>query len=66
MDIASGSGSKQTRKQRTLTLEEKVRIVEEFEKGGGTHESLAQKYGVGSSSVTRFIQQKNDLRVKME
>lgn len=54
----------QKRKQKTLSLAEKVRIVDEFERDGGTHEALARKYGVGSSTVTRFIQQKEELREK--
>lgn len=66
MNTASGSGSTQKRKQTTLTLIEKVRIVEDFEKGDGTHESLARKYGVGSTSVSRFIQHKDELRAKLE
>ncbi|XP_055522856.1 jerky protein homolog-like [Wyeomyia smithii] len=64
MDIASRSNLK--RKQKTLTLHEKVRIIEDFEGGGGTYESLARKYGVGSSSVSRFIQHKEELRTKLD
>lgn len=64
MDIASGSTQK--RKQKTLTLAEKVKIIEDFEDEGGTHESLARKYGVGASSVSRFLQQKDELRAKLD
>ncbi|XP_058811334.1 jerky protein homolog-like [Topomyia yanbarensis] len=38
---------------------------QDFENGGGTHESLDRKYGVGSSSVTRFLQHKDELRAKL-
>lgn len=53
------------KKQKTLSLVEKVQIIDEFESDGGTHEALGRKYGVGSSTVTRFIQQKEELREKL-
>ncbi|XP_055630510.1 jerky protein homolog-like isoform X2 [Toxorhynchites rutilus septentrionalis] len=62
----NSSGWNEKRKQKTLTLAEKARIIEEYESGGGTHEFLGIKYGVGSSSVTRFIQRKNDIRAKLK
>lgn len=63
MDIPPGTNRK--RKQKTLTLVEKVKIIDDFERGGGSHESLARKYGVGSSSVTRFLKHRKELRQKL-
>ena len=54
------------RKQKTLSLEEKVRICDEFEKQGRSHESLATQYGVGLSSIFRFLKQRKELRKKLE
>lgn len=64
MDIPPGTNRK--RKQKTLTLVEKVKIIDDFERGGGSHESLARKYGVGSSSVTRFLKHRKELRQKLD
>ncbi|XP_055621981.1 jerky protein homolog-like [Toxorhynchites rutilus septentrionalis] len=60
MDGLQGSSTNVNRKRRSnfLTLVEKVRIIEDFEAGGGTHDFLGKKYGVGSSTVTRIIQKK--------
>ncbi|KAL1400019.1 hypothetical protein pipiens_002119 [Culex pipiens pipiens] len=43
------------KKQKTLSLVEKVQIIDEFESDGGTHEALGRKYGVGSSTVTSSV-----------
>ncbi|XP_055622861.1 jerky protein homolog-like [Toxorhynchites rutilus septentrionalis] len=60
MDGLQGSSTNVNLKRRSnfLTLVEKVRIIEDFEAGGGTHDFLGKKYGVGSSTVTRIIQKK--------
>ncbi|XP_055523048.1 jerky protein homolog-like [Wyeomyia smithii] len=60
------STTKPVRKHTTLTLAEKVRIIEEIEGGLGTHESIGRKYGVAGSTVTRFLQNKSALRLKLE
>ncbi|XP_055632936.1 tigger transposable element-derived protein 1-like [Toxorhynchites rutilus septentrionalis] len=64
MDGLQGSSTNVNRKRRSnfLTLVEKVRIIEDFEAGGGTHDFLGKKYGVGSSTVTRIIQKKEAIR----
>ncbi|XP_055633562.1 jerky protein homolog-like [Toxorhynchites rutilus septentrionalis] len=64
MDGLQGSSTNVNRKRRSnfLTVVEKVRIIEDFEAGGGTHDFLGKKYGVGSSTVTRIIQKKEAIR----
>ncbi|XP_062541584.1 jerky protein homolog-like [Armigeres subalbatus] len=54
------------RKNIVLTLVEKVRIIEDFESGGATHDTLGKKYGIGSSTVTRIIQKKETIRAAAE
>lgn len=54
------------RKNKTLTLVEKVRVIEDFESGGGTHDSLGRKYGVGSSTITRILQMKGVIRAAVD
>ncbi|XP_055614988.1 tigger transposable element-derived protein 2-like [Toxorhynchites rutilus septentrionalis] len=64
MDGLQGSSTNVNWKRRSnfLTLVEKVRIIDDFEAEGGTHNFLGKKYGVGSSTVTRIIQKKKAIR----
>lgn len=65
---SSGVDNKQVvkRKHTTLTLAQKVRIIEEFEAGNGSHEILGKRFGVGASSVGRFLKNKESIRMKLE
>ncbi|XP_065082426.1 tigger transposable element-derived protein 2-like [Ochlerotatus camptorhynchus] len=65
---SSGVDNKQVvkRKHTTLTLAQKVRIIEEFEAGNGSHEMLGKRFGVRASSVGRFLKNKESIRMKLE
>lgn len=54
------------RKHVTLTLVEKVRIIEEAEEGHVSRELIGKKYGVAGSTVTRFLQNKVAPRSKLD
>ncbi|XP_053691682.1 jerky protein homolog-like [Sabethes cyaneus] len=53
------------RKHVILTLAEKVRIVEEAEEGTESREIIGKKYGVAGTTVTRILQNKAALRLKL-
>lgn len=59
-----GSGSK--RKHTTLSLADKLKIIEEAVSGGMSHEQIGMKYGVGKSSVSRFIKNKTAIQIAVE
>lgn len=62
--IKQTSGPK--RKHTTLSLADKLKIVEEAESGEMSHEQIAVKYGVGKSSVGRFIKNKLAIQLAVE
>ena len=47
-------------KQVDLSLSEKVKLVPELELPGVTQESVAKKYGVSTSQVSRLSKKKDD------
>ncbi|XP_065083210.1 tigger transposable element-derived protein 2-like [Ochlerotatus camptorhynchus] len=59
-----GSGSK--RKHTTLSLTDKLKMIEEAVSGGMSHEQIGMKYGVGKSSFSRFIKNKTAIQIAVE
>ncbi|XP_062712187.1 jerky protein homolog-like [Aedes albopictus] len=62
--VRQASGSK--RKHTTLSLVDKLKIAEEAEAGVTSRKQIAKKWGVGESSVGRFLQNKAAIQLAVE
>ncbi|XP_062709155.1 jerky protein homolog-like, partial [Aedes albopictus] len=60
----AGAGVK--RKHTTLNLVTKMQIIEEAERDELSYEMIAKKYGVATSSVSRYVKNKNSIRENIE
>lgn len=60
------SQSKGKRKLPSLTLARKVQIIEEAEADTSTLESVARAHGISTSSVSRYVKNKDAIREKLE
>ncbi|XP_021693623.1 tigger transposable element-derived protein 2-like [Aedes aegypti] len=54
------------RKHTTLTLAKKLDIIRDVEAREISYEQIAKKYGVGCSSVSRFVKQKETIKSKVD
>nr|XP_029732840.1 jerky protein homolog-like [Aedes albopictus] len=59
-------GKSLKRKHVTLTLAQKLDVIREAESSELSHEQIAKKYGIGSSSVGRFLKHKEAIKSKIE
>lgn len=62
----TSSASVSKRKHVTLTLAEKVKIIEDVEAGGCSYETIGKNHGVGAATVARFVKMKDLIRAKVE